>query len=105
MTAWHRFVPLLLVTLSASAEQSYLVPADEPIAGLTQEDWSRVWWQWAATFERYQSPVADPTGELCASKQSGDVWFLAGTYGTARTIRTCMVPRGKHLFFPISTTS
>ncbi len=101
MSAWPRFVALLLVTLPAAAEESYLVPADEPVAGLTQEHWSRVWWQWAATFEMYQSPVADRTGELCASKQSGNVWFLAGTYGTARTIRTCRVPRGQYLFFPI----
>lgn len=102
MTAW-RVVSLLAaaVAVSASAGESTLVPPDEPVAGLSQQDWSRVWWQWAATFERHESPVADPTGELCAGNQSGDVWFLAGTYGTARTIRTCTVPRGKHLFFPI----
>jgi len=101
ISTWHRFVPLLLMTVSASAEESYLVPPDEPVAGLSQEGWSRVWWQWAATFERYESPIADATGELCTNNQSGDVWFLAGTYGSARTIRTCTVPRGKHLFFPI----
>ena len=101
MSVWQRFVPLFLVTLAASAEESYLLPPDQPVAGASQEDWSRVWWQWAATFQRYESPIADPTGELCANNQSGDVWFLAGTYGSARTIRTCTVPRGKYLFFPI----
>jgi hypothetical protein len=29
------------------------------------------------------------------------VWFLAGTYGTRRTVRRCTVPRGKYLFFPL----
>lgn len=29
------------------------------------------------------------------------MWFLAGTYGTQRTIRTCTVPKGKYLFFPL----
>ena len=29
------------------------------------------------------------------------MWFLAGTYDTGRTIRTCRVPRGKYLFFPL----
>lgn len=36
-----------------------------------------------------------------APVQSSEVWFLAGTYGTPRTIRTCRVPRDKYLFFPL----
>jgi hypothetical protein len=41
------------------------------------------------------------TGAMCSSRQSGDVWFLAGTYGTRRVERTCSVPYGKTLFFPL----
>lgn len=26
---------------------------------------------------------------------------MAGTYGTHRTVRTCKIPSGKHLFFPL----
>lgn len=96
-----RLALLVAVSSAASAEQSYLVPPDEVVAGLSQEDWSRTWWQWAATFDPKASPIADRTGEHCAGNQSGDVWFLAGTYGSARTVRTCRVPRGKYLFFPI----
>jgi len=92
---------LLSAALSANAAESYVVPADEAVAGTTQAEWSRLWWQWAGSFEASESPVADRTGELCASKQHGDIWFLAGTYGTRRTIRTCTVPHGKHLFFPL----
>ena len=29
------------------------------------------------------------------------MWFLAGTYGSAPAKRTCHVPAGKHLFFPL----
>ena len=29
------------------------------------------------------------------------MWFLAGTYGTARVIRTCTIPAGKYLYFPL----
>jgi len=28
------------------------------VAGLSQADWSRVWWQWAASFEHHDMPVA-----------------------------------------------
>jgi hypothetical protein len=74
---------------------------DTSVEGMTQEEWSRAWWQWAGSFEWKSSPVADTTGEHCALKQDGKVWFLAGTYDTGRTIRTCTVPRGRYLFFPL----
>ena len=99
----HHFLlalALLHGTLSYAAEPLLTSP-DESIGGISQSEWSRRWWQWAGSFEQSESPIADRTGELCASKQSGDVWFLAGTYGTRRTVRTCTVPRGKHLFFPL----
>ncbi len=60
-----------------------------------------MWWQWAGSFERMDSPIGDTTGALCARKQEGAVWFLAGTYGTHRTIRTCKIPSGKYLFLPL----
>jgi hypothetical protein len=82
-------------------DASPLVPPHQKVAGTSQDDWSREWWQWAASFTDHESPVADTTGRRCRSKQSGAVWFLAGTYGTQRTIRTCTVPAGKYLFFPL----
>jgi len=98
------FAALLLPAVLLAADPksaSPLVPPTEKVAGLSQEAWSREWWQWAGSFERSGSPVADRTGERCGLAQSGAVWFLAGTYGTKRTIRTCTIPAGKHLFFPL----
>lgn len=92
---------LFLASSSAVAQTGALIPPDELIAGATQAEWSVRWWQWAFSFERVRSPISDRTGEMCASRQSGDVWFLAGTYGTRRTERTCTVPFGKTLLFPL----
>jgi len=92
---------LSLVLPSAFAQSSVLLAATEQVSNVSQAEWSKRWWQWAASFDRTDSPVSDQTGALCAEKQSGSVWFLAGTYGTHRTIRECTVPRGKYLFFPL----
>jgi hypothetical protein len=94
-------IPLLFCAISAIADDSPLLPASVPVAGASQDDWSRQWWEWAGSFDRAESPVADRSGARCGSRQAGAVWFLAGTYGTQRTIRTCHVPRGKYLFFPL----
>ena len=86
---------------TAVAQTSIVVSPSEDVAGTSQAAWSKAWWQWAGSFQQAESPVADRTGINCHLKQKGPVWFLAGTYGTARTIRTCRVPRDKFLFFPL----
>lgn len=83
------------------AAETLLVPPEDSVAGHSQAEWSRRWWQWAGSFEQQRSPIADQTGEFCMLKQQGNVWFLAGTYGTRRTVRACTVPRDKYLFFPL----
>ncbi|MEO6281586.1 hypothetical protein [Roseateles sp.] len=92
---------LLAATQPATAQTAPLIPPAKPIAGASQEEWSKRWWQWAMSFDDDESPVADRDGRFCAEGQDGPVWFLAGTYGTARTVRSCHVPAGKTLFFPL----
>lgn len=92
---------LACASFGALSAPAATISPTQAVAGLSQAEWSKAWWQWAASFDNAQSPVADQTGELCGAKQSGPVWFLAGTYGTRRTIRLCKVPKGKHLFFPL----
>ncbi|MEN3297643.1 MAG: hypothetical protein V7642_6896 [Burkholderiales bacterium] len=99
--------PLLGISLFATsptlslAQTNMVIPPGDRVAGLSQAQWSNAWWQWAGSFNRNDSPIADRNGDKCHLKQSGPVWFLAGTYGTQRTIRTCRVPKDKYLFFPL----
>jgi len=95
---------LLAAAQPALAQTVALVAPTKPVAGTSQEEWSKRWWRWALSFDDDDSPVTDPDGSQCAAGQSGPVWFLAGTYGTARTIRSCHVPAGKTLFFPLVNT-
>jgi hypothetical protein len=75
------------------------------------------WWQWL-----YQTPVnvspefspagtpSAPTTVDCSAGQSGHVWFLGGTFAPTSTTptasrsdvyRSCSIPAGTFLFFPI----
>jgi hypothetical protein len=95
------FVGCLALVAPCAAQVSPVLSPDARVEGRSQAEWSSLWWQWAGSFERDDSPVGDRTGDKCHFKQSGSVWFLAGTYGSHRVVRTCTVPRGRHLFFPI----
>lgn len=79
-----------------------VIDADEIVLDRPQSEWAQVYLQWVATFPRGSSPVADTSGAQCAAKQSGDVWFLASSDGTAPVERSCAVPAGKTVFLPIA---
>jgi hypothetical protein len=70
--------------------------------GLTYGEWSAKWWQWLLGIPEDRSPLGDPSGKYCAEEQAGPVWFLAGFNG--KTERTCNIPLGKAIFFPIINT-
>ena len=95
------FIASALYLQTGLAKDSFAVPPTENVSGISQSEWSLRWWKWANSFERKDSPISDQTGELCGSRQGGSLWFLAGTYGTHRTIRTCKIPKQKYLFFPL----
>jgi hypothetical protein len=95
-------VALLAIPVSSHSEPiGFLLAPTERVSGQSQAEWSKQWWEWAGSFTQSQSPIADTTGDKCHLKQHGPVWFLAGTYGTRRTVRTCKVPAGRYLFFPL----
>lgn len=68
---------------------------------------SAQWWQWATSIPVPSNPLFDPavpgttTAVNCMVGQRGPVWFLGGavTAGTIR--RSCTVPEGTELFFPV----
>jgi hypothetical protein len=66
---------------------------------------SAEWWQWALSIPASHNPTTDPTGEQCMLGQRGPIWFLAGVLGGGTATRTCTVPEGVDLFFPIFNQS
>jgi len=72
--------------------------------GQTYGRWAAEWWQWALGVPAATNPLLDLTGANCAQRQVGDVWFLAGALvseGAGQVVRTCEIPAGKSLFFPL----
>lgn len=85
---------------SATSAHGQVVPPQARAFGSTQGEWGARWWQWALSAPAADNPVLDSTGADCGVGQSGQVWFLAGTFGGSAT-RSCTVPAGRGLFFPV----
>ncbi len=75
--------------------------ADPKLYGKTYSEWTAEWWKWAFAYPLDSNPVSDTTGEFCDLGQSGPVWFLAGSFGVTGVERTCTIPKGKAIFYPL----
>lgn len=68
---------------------------------------SAAWWPWALEKSTAASPLngSYDGGPRCngqaANGSAKDVWFLAGTITGEKVERTCTVPAGKEIFFPV----
>ena len=59
------------------------------------------WWQYAISIPTSVNPLVDQTGANCMVGQRDPMWFLAGTFFGGMATRTCSVPAGETLFFPV----
>jgi hypothetical protein len=59
------------------------------------------WWQFFISIPTTVNPLLDPTGADCVVGQHGSVWFLAGSFLGGPISRSCSIPAGKVLFFPV----
>lgn len=96
----------LVVTADASAQGRLRIAGVYPITsapyGNSYGDWAAAWWQWAFGQPVDTNPLFDETGAQCGNGQSGPVFYLAGVINVSGSAeRTCTVPSGKALFFPI----
>lgn len=97
------FVLCIAVTAVTSPADSRadVVKINSSVKGNTYGEWSARWWQWLLSIPADINPNLDETGADCAEGQTGNVWFLAGTFGGDPVVRSCTIPAGQFLFFPI----
>lgn len=90
-------IAVIAAGLIATTPSNALADFDEGLPQLSAQ-----WMQWALSLPMDVNPVVDETGDLCAVGQRGPVWFLAETFSGGPTVtRTCTVPEGTTLFFPV----
>ncbi len=104
---WGAFIMVLAANVPmALADTPRVAPVDTVNHGQGYGQWAADWWQWAFGVPGPVNPLLDTTGEHCQQRQVDDVWFLGGALLSADpVVRTCEIPYGKSLFFPLINTS
>jgi len=93
---------LLVFAGQADSNQSAVVqPPGFKLGNRSAVDLSVEWWKWAISSPDEINPVKDTSGVHCGIGQEGSVWFLAGGFGSSKIKRSCLIPSGKYIFFPI----
>ena len=77
-----------------------VVPPGQTLFGKSYNELAGEWSNWLQKEPPATNPAFDPDGGFCDLNQQGKFWFLAGTFGGIAD-RTCEVPAGKGIFFPI----
>jgi hypothetical protein len=85
-----------------------VAPVNSKPHGKSYGEWSAEFWKWEFSLPVDHHPLFDTAD--CSAGQSGHVWFLGGTFVTFQVAqgvikgvanRTCFVPTGTWLFFPV----
>ena len=104
---------MLIFTPSAFAKNDNprVLPPNGNAYGMSYGEWSAKWWMWTYSMPVDHHPLYDTAN--CRTGQLGKVWFLGGTF-TATSFpgsavgnfdRSCTVPTGTALFFPVINSS
>jgi hypothetical protein len=92
------------VESGANKQELEVFTSDDRPYGKSYGSWTNKWWRWALGSPRSTNPLLDETGIHSNTNQSGDVWFLAGKFGSEDKnipLRRCSIPVRKAVLFPI----
>jgi hypothetical protein len=87
---------------TAVAAQAHIAPIYSHPYGQTYGEWAADFWQVALETPASVSPIdVNDRGENCDQGDMGNVWFLFGSLAPASVERSCEIPVGTALFFPL----
>jgi hypothetical protein len=88
------------VSTAVAGSAHPVAPPSAKVGGKTYGEWSAAWWQWALAIPAEPGhPFFDDASFDVTTGQSGNVWFLAGPFGTVE--RDITIPVGTRLFVAI----
>lgn len=113
-TSWRRLLAVVSIVLgltlaaplalAQTVDPRVVAPSQsKALTGNTYEGWSVAWYQYVFAVPGSQNPLFDEKGDQCGVRQASNrVFFLVGVLNISGTAtRTCTVPAGKPLFFPV----
>lgn len=95
------WVSLAACLITASAARADLLAPGQSFAGMSQAEWSVVWWQKMLAIPVTQNPITDTTGANASPGNQGSVYFLAGSTGPEPVVRNVKVGSNQILFAPL----
>lgn len=96
-------LPLIYLPAKADGNPNPgILPPNSNAFGTTYAQLAADWWNWALAGPNGSNVLQDTTGALCGLNQEGKVWFLGGALNSGTVERTCTVPPGKAIFFPVA---
>lgn len=96
MTTNRSLTAGLLLALGLILPSSAAFADDDQFSVMTAQ-----WWQAMLSVPPGVNPAVDTTGANCMLGQRGPVWLLAGTFSGGSAVRSCSIPQGAWLFFPV----
>ena len=87
---------------AGAANTPRVLPLNSSAYGKTYAEWSAEWNKWVLALPVENHPFTDSPNIDFSAGQSGQVWFLAATFGT--TERSLTLPQGTALFVALLNT-
>jgi hypothetical protein len=97
-------IVLLLITVSIAVARGNqnpgVLPPNNRVQGLTDGEWSAIWWQHILSIPASQNPLAGATGANCVYERVGNVGVVMAD-PQAGQVLSCEVPVGMMLYLDI----
>jgi hypothetical protein len=97
----------VLLALIVALPMAFAQVGQGAMASGSAEKLAAAWWQWALSKPVEVNPLIGSYngGAKCdgtpVTPTQGKQWFLAGTFNGSPVVRTCTMPVGTQLFFPV----
>jgi hypothetical protein len=96
--------------LSASTNEPTFFRKGSSPYGIPYSEWPRIWWQYWVGIPNDEHPSVSYDPTKCSVHQKGPVWFLPdvvarGNNPVTHVDFSCEIPKGKAVYFPLSTAS